>query len=568
MANVFFFLVVPFFMGLALHWLLVLLYKVGLGFITRFFYRGVFISDDTLFRQDILWNKPQIRFMLALLPCQVLGVILATLLTDTVTDSSFLRLTMQGTAGAFVAFTSYINFRGKKKAVTTAPAARRPGNGFVLQTSGGSTIEIDNPTRGIFICGGAGSGKSKSIIEPIIQQSGQNGFTGLVYDFKFPVLASEVNGAYQGSQVKTWFVNFTDLAYSHQINPVSPKVITNASYAREAAKTILSNIDFKASQKRDFWIQSSEAILTSAIWYLRNNHPQYCTLPHVIALVLKHEPKELIRLFQQDLQVKAIIASVASGSESENQLAGVFASIQNYLSTLATPEIFWVLSGDEVPLDLNNPENPGILTVGNDPTLSATLSPVISLIVSMAAKQMNQQGKEKSIILLDEAPTLFIPNFQQIPSTARSNKIATVYSVQDIAQMQGMIGREETEMIISNLGTQFYGRSTNIATAERISKLFGKMDVEYTGSNKSRSNDRNSYGQSTTIQQRERLTPSQVLGFRAGEFCGIVAEGNTSEFQDILREQTSVGQPLQKIRTAPDINATYTRINNDLHLII
>lgn len=104
--------------------------------------------------------------------------------------------------------------------------------------------------------------------------------------------------------------------------------------------------------------------------------------------MLKHEPKELIRLFQQDLQVKAIIASVASGSESENQLAGVFASIQNYLSTLATPEIFWVLSGDEVPLDLNNPENPGILTVGNDPTLSDTLSPVISLIVSMATNAL------------------------------------------------------------------------------------------------------------------------------------------------------------------------------------
>jgi len=222
------------------------------------------------------------------------------------------------------------------------------------------------------------------------------------------------------------------------------------------------------------------------------------------------------------------------------------------------------LSGDQVPLDLNHPENPGILTVGNDPTLSATLSPVISLIVSMAAKQMNQQGKEKSIILLDEAPTLFIPNFQQIPSTARSNKIATVYSVQDIAQMQGMIGREETEMIISNLGTQFYGRSTNIATAERVSKLFGKMDVEYTGSNKSRSEDRSTYGQSTTIQQRDRLTPSQILSFRAGEFCGIIAEGNTSEFQSVFTEQVSLSKPLQKVSIPPDITANYIRINEEL----
>ena len=568
MTDIFFVLLIPFFLGLAVHWILVLFYKIGLGFITRFFYRAVFITEDTLFKQDILWNKPQIRFMLVLLPCMILGIIFEGMLKS-VTDISFIKLVMYGMFGSFLAFACFINFKGKKGAqYITPPAARRAGNGFVLHTVSGKTIEIDNPTRGIFICGGAGSGKSKSIIEPVIQQSGYGGFTGLVYDFKFPVLATEVNGAYQGSKIKPWFVNFVDLTYSHQINPVSPKVITNASYAREAAKTILSNIDFKAAQKRDFWIQSSEAILTAAIWYLRNNHPKYCTLPHVIAMVLKHEPKVLIKLFQQDLQVKAIIASVASGSESENQLAGVFASIQNYLSTLATPEIFWVLSGDEVPLDLNNPENPGILTVGNDPTLSATLSPVISLIVSMAAKQMNQQGKEKSIILLDEAPTLFIPNFQQIPSTARSNKIATVYSVQDIAQMQGMIGREETEMIISNLGTQFYGRSTNTATAERISKLFGKMDVEYTGTNKSRSENHSSYGQSTSIQQRDRLTPAQVLGFRAGEFCGIVAEGNTAEFQDIFREERSVALPLERIRTTPDVNANYARINQNLEQIV
>ena len=75
MSNILFFLVIPFFLGLALHWLLVLFYKIGLGFITRFFYRGVFIFDDTLFHQDILWNKPQIRIMLALLPCLVFGVI-------------------------------------------------------------------------------------------------------------------------------------------------------------------------------------------------------------------------------------------------------------------------------------------------------------------------------------------------------------------------------------------------------------------------------------------------------------------------------------------------------------
>lgn len=458
--------------------------------------------------------------------------------------------------------------KGTEKVVTVEPYT--PGEkAFVFETTTGP-IYIDNPRRGVFISGGAGSGKSKSVIEPIIQQAGENSYTGIVYDYKFPTLAEEVAGSYAKSDIKTYYVNFVDLSCSHRINPVAPDLITDNTYAREAATTILTNLDFKAAQNRSFWIQSAEVLLTGAIWYLRKNYPQYCTLPHAVSLLLESDPKTLINTLQQDAEVKGIIASVAAGSESQNQLAGVFASIQNYMSTLNSPSLFWVLSADEVPFDLNDPKNPSILTVGNEPTLTATLSPVISLIVATGLKRMNQKNRQQSVVILDEAPTLFIPNFQQIPATGRSNGIATVYAVQDIAQIEGMLGQANSEMIISNLGTQFYGRTTNPRTAQRVTALFGKYDVEYESYGYNYSEGNNSSSENYSVQQRDRLESQEVLRFCVGEFAGLIAEGSKTEFRRQFIQPSSKAQPIKPITTVDDekVQENFKQIKDQIRQLL
>ena len=356
-----------------------------------------------------------------------------------------------------------------------------------MRTTSGPNVRLGNPFRGTFIAGGAGSGKSKSIIEPILQQAGAAGLTGVVYDFKFPTLAEEVAGSYQGGAVKPYYVNFTDLSRSHRVNPLAPQLLATASFAREAAATIITNLDAKAAQQRNFWIQSGEVLLAGCIWYLRRNHPERCSLPAAVSLILDSDAEQLLATLQRDEEVRGLIASITSASKSENTIAGVFSTIQNYLAVLNTPEIFWVMSGDQVPLDLNSSETPGVLVVGNDPALSSTFSPLISLIVATAIKRMNQQGRLPSLVLLDEAPTLFIPNFAQLPATARSNKVATVYAVQDVAQMEALTSRQESEMILANLSNQFWGRTTNTATAERVSKMFGKIDKTYYATTKGKS---------------------------------------------------------------------------------
>jgi hypothetical protein len=464
-------------------------------------------------------------------------------------------------------------------------AAQAAGGGqplsFTLRTTSGPNVRLGNPFRGTFIAGGAGSGKSKSIIEPILQQAGVAGLTGVVYDFKFPTLAEEVAGSYAGGTVTPYFVNFTDLSRSHRVNPLAPELLATASFAREAAATIITNLDAKAAQQRNFWIQSGEVLLTGCIWYLRRNHPEQCSLPAAVSMILESDAEQLLATLQQDEEVRGLIASIASASKSENTIAGVFSTIQNYLAVLNTPEIFWVMSGDQVPLDLNHEQTPGVLVVGNDPALSTTFSPLISLIVATAIKRLNQQGRLPSLVLLDEAPTLFIPNFAQIPATARSNKVATVYAVQDVAQMEALTSRQESEMILANLGNQFWGRTTNTATAERVSKMFGKIDKTYRSKTEgvSKTNEWNllkpttrtsNTSESLSIQQRDKLEAQQVMRFGVGEFAGLVVESSRPEFRATFRAEPSKAvkiAPFQEASSA-EVSQNYTAIKAQVRAIV
>jgi type IV secretory pathway TraG/TraD family ATPase VirD4 len=220
-------------------------------------------------------------------------------------------------------------------------------------------------------------------------------------------------------------------------------------------------------------------------------------------------------------------------NKSGNQLSGVIATLQSALSRLNTPEIFWLLSGDDFSLNLNDPANPCWLSIGNVPDLADTFAPVISLITTVALKQMNQQGKHKSMVILDEAPTIFIPHIDRIPATARSNKLAFAYCAQDLSQIEKAYGRVNMEAIIGNLNNQFYGRLTSHKSAEHVSKMFGKDDFLYDSysENQSSNPSGNSSGSGTSqsYRERDRVRPQQLLQFDPGKFACFLVESNTKE---------------------------------------
>lgn len=405
-----------------------------------------------------------------------------------------------------------------------------------LNLSLNGNVNIENPYTGIFISGGAGAGKSKSIIEPLIADCGRKEFTGVIYDFKFPELAKYVATAYQSSEVKQYYINFTDLTRSHRINPISPEIMRNDSFAREFAFTILANLNPQMVAKPDFWTDNATSLLASTFWYLKKNHPTLCTLPHAMSMILQPDLEALLRTLSKDIKCADMIAPIltAYANKADNQLAGVVSSLQISLSKINTEEVYYITSGNDFSLDLNNPNSKGILTIGNEPTLATTYAPIIGLILTSASKLLNQQGKEKSVFMMDEFPTVFVPNVEQLPATARSNKVATILACQDIAQIVSSYGKEKSDIILSNLGNQFFGRTTNLQTAQRVSQIFGKADkLMVTESDNYERNifreRRKGSGKSYANQERDLVKVQDVTTLNTGDFYTILSEGKTRQ---------------------------------------
>ena len=448
--------------------------------------------------------------------------------------------------------------------------------GFKFSTKSGK-IYLDNPFRGIFIQGGAGSGKSNSLFEPIINQAVKKEYSGILYDFKSPELTNHVFSASKRhpSNVKFYFVDFKDATKSHRINPLDPKYLSNTAYALEFSKSLINNLLPETVLKQDFWGRNAQNILAGLIWFMRNQHPRCCTLPHIISPLLHSDIESLLSQIIKDPVAGGMVASLKQAIDrgAEKQVAGVLSTLQNALATLNSATIFWVLSGNDLDLNLNDKDKPKFLCVGNDSSLSETYAPVISLIISVCSKLMNRPDKHHSLILLDEAPTIYIPNFEQIPAPGRSNKVATVFGAQDISQINDKYGAQKAQVIVSNLGNQFYGRTTNSMTAKMIKELFGTHETRYWTKSKSKSRSfkflgygptGKNEGQSESVQERDRVRASEIINLNAGQFFGILADGKPREFLGVQfkpfkKETISVDTKLRPI-SENEIYANYAKI--------
>jgi type IV secretory pathway TraG/TraD family ATPase VirD4 len=277
-------------------------------------------------------------------------------------------------------------------------------------------------------------------------------------------------------------------------------------------------------------VEGNEAIMKNIKEKAKTHVINYCTIPHVIAICLNENLERTLDMLSTDIETKGLISTIntALKNKAGEQLAGVVSSLQTPVSKLNTKEIFWVLSGNDFDLDLNNIKNPKSLIIGNDSTLADSLSPVISLILTVVLKLLNQKNKLPSIVLLDEGPTIYIPKLEQTPATGRSNFVSVVFGAQDFSQMKDKYGQEKMDAILANLGNQFFGRVSHKTTAEYISALLGKEEktvVNFSSSStQGAKDDSANFSTSQQTQERSTLKPQHILNFEQGEFACITPE--------------------------------------------
>lgn len=460
--------------------------------------------------------------------------------------------------------------RGNKKPKTKKVSSK---DLIKFDTAGGKLHA--NPFRGILVVGSNGSGKSDSVAVPLIKQFIEQDFSGIIYDFKFSELAREAETFLRAkkSDLRHFFLDLNNSQRSHKINVLNPAYLPNTSYAREYSTAIVSNLMKESVTNPDFWSRSATDLLTACIWYLREERPDICDLPHVLAMVTSSSTP-LLELLQTNDQTAQMTVSMYDAllRKSDSQLSGVLGTLQSAVAQINTPELMYIFSGSDFDLNLNNPDKPVILTVGNFPTLKDTFAPLCSLVITVATKLMNQPGKQKSFVMVDELHTLYLPNIDILPNTGRSNNVATVFMLQDIAQLADRYGKNKADVLFASCNTHIYGRVASGTTAEILSRQFGKTDKLYNLKSEGTSNLINfSSGQNESIQERDIIKPAEFLNFTAGEMAGIAVGDNVQTFKtyfNLVKRDTIQELPAPKHLNYDTPQDVYKQVREDVKRLL
>lgn len=389
-------------------------------------------------------------------------------------------------------------------------------------------INIVNPFRASIVLGTPGSGKSYAIVNNYIKQQIEKGFSMYIYDFKFDDLSTIAYNHLMKHrdkykiQPKFYVINFDDPRKSHRCNPLNPDFMTDISDAYEAAYTIMLNLNRSWIQKQgDFFVESPIILLAAIIWYLKiYEDGKYCTFPHAIELLnKKYSDVFTILTSYPDLENYLSPFMDAWQGGAQDQLQGQIASAKIPLSRMISPQLYWVMTGDDFTLDINNPKEPKILCVGNNPDRQNIYSAALGLYNSRIVKLINKKGQLKSSVIIDELPTIYFRGLDNLIATARSNKVAVCLGFQDFSQLTRDYGDKESKVIQNTVGNVFSGQVVG-ETAKSLSERFGKVLQK----RQSMTINRNDKSTSISTQLDSLIPASKISTLTQGMFVGSVSD--------------------------------------------
>ena len=389
-------------------------------------------------------------------------------------------------------------------------------------------INVVNPFRASMVLGTPGSGKSYAIVNNYIKQQIEKGFAMYIYDYKFPDL-SEIayNHLLQhldAYKVKPQFyvINFDDPRKSHRCNPINPAFMTDISDAYESAYTIMLNLNRSWIQKQgDFFVESPIILLAAIIWFLKiYEDGKYCTFPHAIEF-LNRPYAQIFPILTSYDELANYLSPFMDAWEggAQDQLQGQIASAKIPLSRMISPALYWVMTGDDFSLDINNPNEPKVLVVGNNPDRQNIYSAALGLYNSRIVKLINKKKQLKSSVIIDELPTIYFRGLDNLIATARSNKVAVCLGFQDFSQLTRDYGDKESKVIQNTVGNVFSGQVVG-ETAKTLSERFGKVLQQ----RQSMTINRNDKSTSISTQMDSLIPASKISNLTQGMFVGSVSD--------------------------------------------
>jgi len=338
----------------------------------------------------------------------------------------------------------------------------------------GGKFKIDNVKRGVSIIGSAGSGKTESVVYNFLQHFSKHGFCGVIHDYKHFEITEMAYPLFKAMEIPIYIISF-DTIY-HRVNPIAPRYMENEESVNELSRVLIENLleqkESGVSGTSKFFNDAAEGLIGGLIWKLKTDYPQFCTLPHLIAVYQFLETNSLIQFLKTNTTAAAMADAFIGGKDSDRQTAGVKSTLANAFKKITTHSIFMTLSADEVPLDINSQKKLGVISVVNNPKYETAYSPIIATIIHTITKQMSIRNGKSSFLLMEEAPTIRLLNMHRIPATLRSYDIATIYVMQDKIQNDMLYGDKASKAILSNLSYQFFGKVNDPDTAKYYERFF------------------------------------------------------------------------------------------------
>jgi hypothetical protein len=447
-----------------------------------------------------------------------------------------------------------------------------------------SWINIINPFRSLLVIGTPGAGKSYFVIRHVIEQHIKKAFAMFIYDFKYDDLSKIAYNAllkYQGNyKIKpSFFVIDFDQIY-HRCNPLDPATMEDITDATESSRTIMLGLNRDWIKKQgDFFVESPINFVTAIIWFLRkHDEGRYCTLPHVIEL-MQLDYHSLFKVLKTEPEIEVLINPFESAyrNEAMEQLEGQVASAKIGMARLSSPQLYYVLSGNDFTLDINNPDYPKIVCMGNNPQKQQIYGAVLSLYITRVIKLVNKKHQQKSSLIFDEFPTIYFNGIDNLMATARANKVATTLAVQDYSQLKKDYGKDQAEVIMNIVGNVISGQVVG-ETAKLLSERFGKI-VQQRESISVNSSD-TSVSRSTQLELA--IPASKISSLSSGEFVGMVSDDPDQKItlkvfhSEILNDHVAIRKeeqsydeiPLVRKVTPEEIQENYFRIKHEIKMVI
>ena len=442
---------------------------------------------------------------------------------------------------------------------------KRWNNGFV---------NIVNIFRACMVIGTPGSGKSYAIVNSYIRQIIAKGFAIYIYDYKFDDLSTIAYNSLLKNmdkyEVKPRFyvINFDDPRRSHRCNPINPEFMTDISDAYEASYTIMLNLNRTWIEKQgDFFVESPIILLAAIIWYLKiYKNGIYCTFPHAVELLNKPY-SDLFTILTSYPELENYLSPFMDAwkGNAQDQLQGQIASAKIPLTRMISPQLYWVMTGNDFSLDINNPKEPKLLCVGNNPDRQNIYSAALGLYNSRIVKLINKKKQLKCAVIIDELPTIYFRGLDNLIATARSNKVGVLLGFQDFSQLTRDYGEKESKVIQNTVGNIFSGQVVG-ETAKTLSERFGKVLQQ----RQSVSINRQDVSTSINTQLDSLIPASKIANLSQGTFVGAVADNFDERIEqkifhaEIVVDHTKISAEEKAYQKIPVINDFKDRNGNDI----